>query len=158
MYKRQVLINWKATHEEMVKFLNQRLDQQEQNEFMDKIHALKQEIGNRGLSKEIYCSKEISNNDCLKGYKNLAKVKTPKRTKRTGWHEIMITHSSSSSDKPNKLILGFNDLPAEMESRILKDPYETFHFVRSKNDWLLRITINYYSRGARTWNLSLIHI
>ena len=38
----------------------------------------------------------------------------------------MITHSSSSSDKPNKLILGFNELPAEMENRILKDPYETW--------------------------------
>ena len=121
-----VLINWKATHEEMVNFLNQRPDQQEQNEFMDKIHALKQQIGNRGLSKEIYCSKEISNNDCLKGYKNLAEVKTPKRTKRTGWHEIMITHSSFLADKPNKLILGFNEAPANMRNKLMKDPYETW--------------------------------
>ena len=36
-----ILVNWKATPEEIEKFLNQRLDQQQQNEFMDKIRALK---------------------------------------------------------------------------------------------------------------------
>ena len=69
---------------------------------------------------------EISNTDCLAGYKNLVAVRVPPTKKITGWHEIMITHSSSSSDKPNKLVLGFNELPAEMENRILKDPYETW--------------------------------
>mgnify|MGYP001174561098 FL=1 len=121
-----VLVNWKASSEEMAKFLNQRLDPHKQNEFMDKIRAIKKEIGNLGLAKSIYCSKEISNKDCLKGYKNLAKVKTPKRTKRTGWHEIMITHSSFLADKPNKLILGFNEAPANMRNQLMKDPYETW--------------------------------
>jgi len=122
-----ILVNWKATPEEIEKFLNQRLDQQQQNEFMDKIRALKKEIGNQGLSKEIYCSKEISNNDCLKGYKNLAEVQNSKRTRRTGWHEIMITHSSFLADKPNKLILGFDEAPANMRSQLMKDPYKTWN-------------------------------
>lgn len=121
-----VLINWQASPEEIAKFLNQRLNRQEQNKFLDKIRALKKGINHQGLAKEIYCSKEISNNDCLKGYENLSKAQTPKRTKRTGWHEIMITHSSFSSDKPNKLVLAFSESPTEMGNRLMKDPYETW--------------------------------
>ncbi len=121
-----VLIHWQASPEEIAKFLNERLSHQEQIEFMDKIHALKKEIASKGIVKEFYCSKEISNTDCLNGYTNLAAVQIPPTTKRTGWHEIMITHSSSSSDKPNTLVLGFNESPTEMRNRILKDPYETW--------------------------------
>ena len=121
-----ILIDWKASSSELVRFLNQRLNTKEQLEFLNKIRLLKKKIAGKGIVKEFYCSKEISNTDCLAGYKNLVAVRIPPTTKRTGWHEIMITHSSSSSDKPNKLILGFNELPAEMENRILKDPYETW--------------------------------
>ena len=121
-----ILIDWKASPSELVRFLNHRLNTEEQLEFLDKIRLLKKKIASRGIVKEFYCSKEISNTDCLAGYKNLVAVRVPPTKKITGWHEIMITHSSSSSDKPNKLVLGFNELPAEMENRILKDPYETW--------------------------------
>lgn len=121
-----ILIDWKASTQEVVQFLNQRLNSEEQSKFLDKIRTLKKEIAGKGLVKEFYCSKEISNTDCLTGYKNLAAVQIPPTTKRTGWHEIMITHSPSSSDKPNKLVLGFNESPSEMRNRILKDPYESW--------------------------------
>lgn len=121
-----VLINWQASPDEMAKFLNQRPSQQEQNEFMDKIRALKKRVRHHGLAKDIYCSKEISNNDCLKGYQSLADSQISKRTKKTGWHEIMITYSSFSSGKPNKLVLGVNESPAEMRNRLNRDPYETW--------------------------------
>ena len=121
-----ILIDWKASSSELVRFLSHRLNTEEQLEFLNKVRLLKKKIAGKGIVKEFYCSKEISNTDCLAGYKNLVAVRIPPTTKRTGWHEIMITHSSSSSDKPNKLILGFNELPAEMENRILKDPYETW--------------------------------
>jgi len=121
-----ILIDWKASPSELVRFLNHRLNTEEQLEFLDKVRLLKKKIASRRIVKEFYCSKEISNTDCLAGYKNLVAVRVPPTKKITGWHEIMITHSSSSSDKPNKLVLGFNELPAEMETRILKDPYETW--------------------------------
>jgi len=121
-----ILIDWKASASEVVQFLNQRLNPEEQSKFLDKIRTLKKEISSKGIVKEFYCSKEISNADCLTGYKNLAAVHIPPTTKRTGWHEIMITHSPSLSDKPNKLVLGFNESPDEMEKRISMDPYETW--------------------------------
>ena len=122
-----VLVNWEASPQEIENFLNGQLQQHEQNEFMKQIRALKNKIGNQGLAKEIYCSKEISNNDCLEGYKNLSEVLNPKRRKRTGWHEIMITHSSFSADKPYKLILGFNEASTNIKNKLAKDPYETWN-------------------------------
>ncbi|MZG52739.1 MAG: hypothetical protein F3744_01635 [Nitrospinae bacterium] len=121
-----ILIDWKASSSELVRFLNSRKSRDEQTGFLDRIRALKREIAQKGIVKELYCSKEISNGDCLTGYMNLAAVHIPPKVKRTGWHELMITHSSSPSDKPNKLVLGFNESPAEMRNRILKDPYETW--------------------------------
>ena len=121
-----VLINWQASPVEMAEFLNQRLSHQEQIEFIDKIRALKKEIRNKGFIKEFYCSKEISNSNCLKGYENLSAVNLPQRRQKKSWHEIMITHSASLSDTPYKLVLGFNESPSEMKNRIMKDPYETW--------------------------------
>ncbi len=120
------LVNWQASPVEMAEFLNQRLKHQEQVEFLDKIRALKKEIRNKGYIKEFYCSKEISNANCLKGYENLSAVNLPQRHQKKSWHEIMITHSPSSSDTPYKLILGFDQSPVEMKNRIMKDPYETW--------------------------------
>lgn len=121
-----VLVDWKASQAEIVEFLNTRLSNEEQTEFLDKIRALKKEIAGKLQVKDFYCSKEISNNDCLKGYENLAAVRLPQGAKRIGWHEIVISYSSFASDAPNKLILGFNESPAEMRSRLIKDPHETW--------------------------------
>tara|TARA_B100000686_G_scaffold217583_1_gene224663 strand:- start:3726 stop:5051 length:1326 start_codon:yes stop_codon:yes gene_type:complete len=121
-----ILIDWKASTSELTQFLNQNISLAEQSDFLNKIHKLKKEIARKGLAKELYCSKEISNTDCLAGYTTLAAVNIPSVTKRTGWHELMITHSSSPPEKPNKLVLGFNESSAEMQTRILKDPFETW--------------------------------
>ena len=121
-----ILIDWKAPTSELIHFLNQRISLDEQSKFLNKIHTLKKKIALKGLVNDFYCSKEISNKDCLTGYTNLAAVNIPTFTKRTGWHELIITHSSSPPEKPNKLILGFNESSTEMENLILKDPYQTW--------------------------------
>jgi len=121
-----VLVDWKASPDEMAEFLNTRLSNEERTEFLDKIRALKKEIANQTHVKDLYCSKEIANSDCLKGYENLAAVRATLATKRLAWHEIMITGTPSTPDSPRKLILGFNNSPAEMHNRLKKDPYETW--------------------------------
>ncbi|MFT4579628.1 MAG: hypothetical protein ACI8PD_000170 [Nitrospinales bacterium] len=121
-----VLIDWKASPNEIAEFLNTRLSNGQRTQFLDKIHALKKEISSQIQVKDLYCSKEISNSDCLKGYENLAAVGAATATKKLAWHEIMITDSPSNPDAPRKLILGFNNSPEEMRNRLKKDPYQSW--------------------------------
>ena len=121
-----ILIPWNATREEVVQFLNEQRSQKEQIAFLDKIRGLKKDIAKNLRIKNFYCSQEISNDDCLKGYENLSLVRLPKTLKTTGWQEIIITHSPTSPDGPGKLILGFNDTPSEMRERLVKDPFKTW--------------------------------
>jgi hypothetical protein len=121
-----VLVDWKATSSEMAEFLNTRLSNGQRTQFLDKIHALKKEIASQIPVKDLYCSQEISNSDCLKGYENLAAVGAAPATKKLAWHEIMITDSPSNPDAPRKLILGFNISPEEMRDRLKKDPYQSW--------------------------------
>lgn len=121
-----VLVDWKASSTEIAEFLNTRLSYEQRTQFLDKIHAIKNDIANQIQVKDLYCSKEISNSDCLKGYENLAAVRATPATKKLAWHEIMITDSPSNPDAPRKLILGFNNSPEEMGDRLKKDPYESW--------------------------------
>jgi hypothetical protein len=121
-----VLIDWKASPTEIAEFLNTRLSNEQRTQFLNKIHALKKEIVSQIKVKDLYCSKVISNSDCLKGYENLAAVRATPATKKLAWHEIMITDSPSNPDAPRKLILGFNNSPEEIRDRLKKDPYESW--------------------------------
>jgi len=121
-----ILIPWDAPKNEVAQFLNEQTSHLEQMAFLDKIRALKQDISRNLRIKEFYCSQEVSNDDCLQGYENLARVRLPETLKTSGWQEIVITHSHTPSDGPGKLILGFNDSPSDMRERLLKDPYETW--------------------------------
>ncbi len=121
-----VLIDWKASPTEIARFLNTRLSNEQRTQFLDKIRGLKKKIAHQINVKDLYCSKEISNSDCLKGYENLAAVGTNATTKKLAWHEIMITDSAPSPDAPRKLILGFNNSPSEMRDRLKKDPYQSW--------------------------------
>ena len=58
-----ILIDWKASSSELVRFLSHRLNTEEQSEFLNKIRLLKKKIVGKGIVKEFYCSKEISNAD-----------------------------------------------------------------------------------------------
>ncbi len=121
-----ILIPWNATRDDITQFLTKQLSHEEQTAFLDKIRGLKQTIARNLRIKEFYCSQEISNDDCLKGYENLALVRLPNTLKTSGWQEIVITRSHTSSDGPGKLILGFNNSPSEMSKRLLKDPFKTW--------------------------------
>ena len=120
------LIDWKASPNEIAEFLNTRLSNEQRTQFLGKVHALKKEIASQTQVKDLYCSKEISNSACLKGYENLAAVGATTSTKKLAWHEIMITDSPSNPDAPRKLILGFNNSAEEMRDRLTKDPYQSW--------------------------------
>ena len=111
-----ILIPWNATRDEVIKFLNNRPNHEEQTAFLDKIRGLKQEISRKLRIRQFYCSQEISNDHCLKGYENLVAVRLPDTRRTIGWQEIVITHTHTPPDSPGKLILSFNDSPAKMRT------------------------------------------
>lgn len=121
-----ILIPWNSTKDEVIQFLNKRRSQEEQTAFLDKIRGLKRDISKNLRIKQFYCSQEVSNNECLKGYESLASVRLPSTLKKSGWQEIIITLSHTPPDGPGKLILGFNDSPSEMRKHLLKDPFKTW--------------------------------
>ena len=107
-------------------FLNNRPSHEEQPAFLDKIRALKQEIPRKLRIRLFYCSQEISNDHCLKGYENLAAVRLPDTRRTIRWQEIVITHTHTAPDSPGKLVLSFNDSPAKMREHLLTDPVQTW--------------------------------
>ena len=121
-----ILIPWNASKDEVTQFLNNRRNHQEQTAFLDRIRGLKQEISRKLKIQQFYCSQEISNKDCLKGYENLELVRLPDTLKTIGWQEIVITHFRTLPDSPGKLILSFDESPAEMRKHLLKDPFQTW--------------------------------
>ena len=122
-----ILIPWNATRDEVIKFLNNRPSHAEQTAFLDKIRGLKREISRKLKILQFYCSQEISNNHCLKGYENLATVRLPDTRRKTiDWQEIVITHTHTAPDSPGKLILSFSDSPALMREHLLTDPFQTW--------------------------------
>lgn len=121
-----ILIPWNATRDEVIKFLNNRPGHAEQTAFLDKIRGLKQGISRKLKIQQFYCSQEISNDHCLKGYENLALVTLPNTLKDIGWQEIVITHTRTAPDSPGKLVLSFNDSPAAMREYLLTDPFKTW--------------------------------
>jgi len=121
-----ILIPWNASQDDVNKFLSNRTSHEEQTAFLDKIRALKQGISRELRIQQFYCSQEISNEDCLKGYENLALVRLPDTLKSIGWQEIVITHTHTLPDGPGKLVLSFNSSPAEMRKQLLKDPFQTW--------------------------------
>jgi hypothetical protein len=121
-----ILIPWDATKENIIQFLSNRKSPEEQTDFLDKIRGLKQEVSRKLRIQQFYCSQEIANDDCLKGYENLAIVRLPDNLRTIGWQEIIITDTRTPPDSPGKLVLGFNNSPAEMRKHLLKDPFQTW--------------------------------
>lgn len=121
-----ILLPWNATKADVTQFLNNSKSHEERTVFLDKVRGLKKEISRNLKIQEFYCSQEISNDHCLKGYESLALVKLPTRLKTNSWQELVITHTHMQADSPAKLILSFNDSPAEMRKRLLMDPYKTW--------------------------------
>ncbi len=121
-----ILIPWNASKDEVIKFLKYPISQEKRTSFLDKIRGLKTQISRKLKIQNFYCSQEISNENCLKGYGNLATVILPNTLRTIGWQEIVITHTHTYPDSPEKLVLGFGDSPAEMKKYLLKDPFKTW--------------------------------
>lgn len=137
-----ILIPWNARKDEVIQFLNKQWSHEEQTLFMDKVQSLKRDISKKLRINNFYCSQEISNEDCLKGYENLAIVRRPENLKSSHWQELVITNTHTLPEKPGKLVLSYKDSPAQMREHLLKDPIKTW---QPKQDMYKKIQDKYGS-------------
>jgi hypothetical protein len=111
------LVPWNASRDKMVQFLEQHQSDEEKKQ----IHALKREISKNITVSQLYCTLQISNEQCHEGYQKLAKVKPGGSLKKMKWREIAISDTHVSQKDPYVLALGFDNSPEEMLSHLQQD-------------------------------------
>ena len=116
-----VLVPWDASLEEMVAFLDRPVSREERSRLLDQVASLKKQIQSKIRIAQLYCALNISNDDCIKGYQNLAAASLTKGLIKTRWREIKIVEEHQPQADPYSLALGFSDPPATMRQRILRD-------------------------------------
>lgn len=116
-----ILVPWDAPKEKMARFLKENKSQEEKKEFLKIIHGLKRKISKKIKISQLYCSMEISNEQCLTGYQNLAAVKPGGSLNKMKWREIVISAAHGPQKDPYSLALGFGDPPSEMLKLLQKD-------------------------------------
>ncbi len=119
-----VLIPWNASVEEVVDFLRKRVPKVEQNRFLDLISSLKGDIQKKFRKLSFYCSKRISNNQCLSAYKKLAAIERSSNSKPTRWREVVIDDRQGLGGDSHVLLLNFDASSDAMVGLLQKDPYE----------------------------------
>jgi hypothetical protein len=116
-----LLVPWDASTDDIVQFLQKTPGAEEQKKFLDTIHALKRTIAQKIKVGQLYCSLEISNEQCQTGYQNLAAVTPGDSLKKMLWREIVISSDDGLDKDPYTLALTFNSSPETMLSRMQKD-------------------------------------
>ena len=116
-----VLVKWDASKEELVRFLKGNMPRKQRRGFLDQIIALKKEINNKLNIHRLYCSQEISNDDCLTGYRNLAKAVAEDTPAKVEWREIAVTSFPLPHEDPHTLALAFDLSPEEMRALLKTD-------------------------------------
>ncbi len=114
-----ILIPWGASKEEVNRFLKDGMSWEEQKTFLNKINEVKSEIKKKIQVSELYCSKKISNDQCLLGYRNLAQVLGNMEAKTKTWKRIVITESFSPEKEFETLPLKFDAGTEELRNRMV---------------------------------------
>ena len=115
-----VLVPWDASVADMVAFLDHPVSREERNRLLDQVASLKKQIQSKIRIAQLYCGLNISNEDCIKGYQNLASTSLGKGFIKTRWREIKIVDEHQPQPDPYSLALGFNDSPENMRQLILR--------------------------------------
>ncbi|GJL77159.1 MAG: hypothetical protein NPINA01_01480 [Nitrospinaceae bacterium] len=116
-----LLVPWDVSKEKLIQLLKQNKSPDEREKFLDKIHALKRAIAQEIKIEQLYCSMEISNEQCLTGYQNLATVEPGNSLKKMKWREIVISATQRPLKDPYSLALSFNSPPQNMLDHLKKD-------------------------------------
>jgi len=113
-----ILVPWDASKSSMTDFLKERLSDEEQSQFIEKIRGLKKEIISGLHISELYCTKKIDNKECLQGYETLAKVNPTEKIKKKMWRQVVVTDSNDPLKNPTALGLKFDASVRKISDRL----------------------------------------
>ena len=114
-----ILIPWDASKNEVHRFVMDIMPWEEQTAFLNKINEVKDKIHKKIKVSELYCTQKISNNQCLQGYQNLARVLENMETKAKTWKRIVITDSFLPEKEFETLPLKFDAEIEDLRNRIV---------------------------------------
>ncbi len=121
------LVPWNAPVEEMARILADTPPEAEQRRFLARIGDIKKQITLAWPIGELHCTMEISNEQCLTGYENLARAAPPATGDKVHWRQVVISHSSSPRPDPYDLALAFDDTPETMRAQLLRNLHDEWN-------------------------------
>lgn len=149
-----VLIPWNASTEEIAAFLKGQVPKSDQTRFLDRIFSLKRDTIKKFRFPSLYCSQRISNDQCMRGYENLAQIERRPDSKPVRWREVVVTDRQGLGKDGFSLLINFDASPQEMHELLSRDPNKEWSFrkrmyediqSRYKGEFEKRLQIaNYY--------------
>ncbi len=117
-----ILIPWDAPLEEVVSFLGEKISKENQKLFLEEISTLKHKINRKFRIFSLYCSQQISNEQCMFGYSRLASIETTPNPKPTKWQEIVMGNRQGLGKDSHSFRIKYNSSPKEMLNALQQDP------------------------------------
>ena len=124
-----ILIPWDASLQETVSFLENKISNEQQRQFLSKILMLKRKINKKFRISSLHCSQRISNKQCMDGYERLASIETLPNAKLTQWKEIILDDGQGLGSDSHSYRIKYDSLPKETLEILQKDP---------QKEWLSR--------------------
>lgn len=112
------LVPWDAPKGKMVDFLKDKPSPDDQSLFLENIRTLKRKIMSGLNIIELYCTRNISNEDCLRAYETLAGIPPTDRIRKKRWREVAVTDSFAPLKNPAALALKFDADAGEIADQL----------------------------------------
>jgi len=121
-----LLVPWDAPGAAMENALGGRALPEAQERVLERVRELKRTIFTNFTFRELYCTKTISNDQCLQGYETLAAIAPEGILSRKQWGPVVISDTLVPGPDPSLLLLRFDQPAAEMKERLLTNKAQTF--------------------------------
>ena len=117
-----ILIPWDAPLKEVVSFLGEKISKANQKIFLEEISTLKHKINRKFRIFSLYCSQQISNEQCMSGYSRLASIETTLNPKPIQWQEIILSNKQGLGKDSHSFRIKYDSSPKEMLNALQQDP------------------------------------
>jgi hypothetical protein len=121
-----ILIPWNASLEEVISFLKEKISKENQKLFLGEISTLKHKINGKFRILSLYCSQEISNEQCMSGYSRLASIETNLNPRPILWQEIILDNRQGLGKDSYSFRIKYNASPKEMLKALQQDPQKVW--------------------------------
>lgn len=127
-----LLVKWDASRKDMVRALRASASPQEREQLFQKVTGFKRTIMKNFAFSELYCTKTISNDQCLQGYETLASVAPTDKLLKKQWASVVISDTLTPGEDPTLLLLRYDQSADAIQDRLLNNTADSFWSKRRK--------------------------